>query len=186
VAPAGDDSKQPAKSGSNGKAPRPTSAGARADDGGPPSDGSEIPFADKVDGLLRWAASKNKKGPIRRRVQVFVYWPQTEWPGMLERWPHFADEYGGDHDTHRHMLEDMLSRHAEEPGITVAVASLTVDGLLAYADVQEVDAASSETRAAYAAELGRDKKAEIWPPPKRRARCWCGSRKPYEECCRVA
>lgn len=136
----------------------------------------------------KWLRSLSKSRDDRRgkkrtkTVRVLVYWPEGEWDAMAARWPQFVPEYGDDHDTHRRMVEDMLRRHSEDPNASLGIASLTVEGLAEFADAREVDAASSETRAAYAAELGRAGKVTSWPPSLRQP-CWCGSGQSYRDCC---
>ncbi|SHM94927.1 SEC-C motif-containing protein [Cryptosporangium aurantiacum] len=130
---------------------------------------------------MRSDGAARKKKP-KKVVRVLVYWPAEQWDAMAARWPQFVPEYGDDHDTHRRMVEDMLRRHAEDSGATLGVASLTVDGLVEFAAAREFDAAGSETRAAYAAELGRAGTVTSWPPAQRQ-KCWCGSGRTYRECC---
>ena len=88
----------------------------------------------------------------------------------------------------REIAEDELDEHLprafkESRGALAFTADeLTVDGLVEFAQAREVDAASSETRAAYAAELGRAGRVTSWPPALRQ-KCWCGSGKSYWDCC---
>ncbi|TQS43277.1 SEC-C domain-containing protein [Cryptosporangium phraense] len=139
----------------------------------------------RIDTWLRGLAKRRDGGQGKKRtktVRVLVYWPEAEWDAMAARWPAFVPEYGDDHDTHRRNVEDMLRRHAEEPNASLGVASLTVDGLVEFAEARELDPAASETRAAYAAELGRAGKVTSWPPSLRQ-KCWCGSGISYRDCC---
>jgi hypothetical protein len=170
VAPAAEGPKQAAASGPGGA--------------GKKSAPKEASLDQMMDGFLRRIAKRSKSSKtVKRRIMVLVYWPAGEWPAMLERWPRFADEYGGDHATHRKMLEDMFVLHSEDPDLQLAAAPLTVQGLLDFAAENGLEAAASETRAKYAGAIGQAKQATAWPPPKLRARCWCGSGKPYELCC---
>lgn len=132
----------------------------------------------------RWRKSQGIGNKRRRvvRVRVLAYWPAAEWPAMGERWPQFVPEYGDDHETHRRNVEDMLRAHAESADVTLAVAPMSVDGLVEFAKAKGLDETASETRAAYAQELGSERLATQWPPPGR-LKCWCGSGQRYRECC---
>ena len=153
-----------------------------------PATSAEPTLDARIDSLLRSLSRARKAGSggkhqrSPKTLRVLVYWPAEQWAAMAERWPQFVPEYGDDHDAHRRMVEDMLRRHAEDPSASFGVASLSVDGLLAFAGARELDPAASETRAAYAAELGRAGKVTSWPPAPRQ-KCWCGSGRPYRECC---
>lgn len=149
---------------------------------------SDAPLDAQIDGFLvkfeRWRKSQGVGNKKRRvvRVRVLAYWPASQWEAMAERWPQFVAEYGGDHETHRRSVEDMLRAHAEAADVTLAVAQLTADGLVEFARAKELDEAASETRAAYAHELGSERLAVQWPPPGR-LKCWCGSGLKYRDCC---
>ncbi|MFI5958544.1 SEC-C domain-containing protein [Cryptosporangium sp. NPDC051539] len=139
----------------------------------------------RIDSWLRGFSKRRDVDRGKKRtktVRVLVYWPEAEWATMAERWPQFVPEYGDDHDTHRRMVEDMLRTHSEEANVSLGIASLTVDGLVEFAHARELDPVTSETRAAYAAELGRAGTVKSWPPSLRQ-KCWCGSGKSYRECC---
>lgn len=61
-------------------------------------------------------------------------------------------------------------------------APLTVEGLVADAELRGNDPGTGDVRAAYAAELVRLGEAILWPPG-RNEPCWCGSGRTYEQCC---
>jgi hypothetical protein len=146
-----------------------------------------MPMDARIDGLLvkfeKWRnRDKKQKGPRIVRVKVLAYWPADEWDAMAERWPQFVPEYGDDPETHRRTVNDMLEAHAENSDATLAIAMMSVDGLTEFAKETGADPASSETRAAYAQQLGSDHLATPWPPALRQ-KCWCGSGKSFRECC---
>jgi SEC-C motif-containing protein len=152
-----------------------------------PAQSAEPTLDARIDSFLRGfsrarKASASRKKKSTKAVRVLVYWPAEQWGAMAARWPQFVPEYGDDHTTHRRMVEDMLRRHAEDSSVTFGVASLTVDGLEEFAGARGLDPAASETRAAYAAELGRAGQVTHWPPAPRE-KCWCGSGEPYRDCC---
>ncbi|MFG1920776.1 SEC-C domain-containing protein [Cryptosporangium sp. NPDC048952] len=143
----------------------------------------------RIDSFLRSFARvrgqrKGRKQKGTKSLRVLVYWPAEQWDAMAAQWPQFVPEYGDDHDTHRRNVEDMLRAHSEESSASFGVASLTVDGLVEFARGRELDAAASETRAAYAAELGRVGTVTSWPPAPGQ-KCWCGSGRAYRDCCAV-
>jgi hypothetical protein len=153
------------------------------------SDDKDLPLDARIDGFMRkfetWRNSdklKKRKGPRLVRIKVLAYWPASEWDAMAARWPQLVPEYGDDHGTHRRNVDDMLQAHSDGGAdIRLAVAPLTVDGLLAYAAETESDPTASETRAAYAQRLGAERQAIQWPPALRQ-KCWCGSGKSFREC----
>lgn len=155
--------------------------------GADPTKPAEPTLDARIDSLLRGLARSRaeragRKKKNTRSVRVLVYWPAAEWDAMAARWPQFVAEYGDDHDNHRRTVEDMLRAHAGDTEVSFGIAALDVDGLIGFAGEQELDPAASETRAAYAAELGRAGRVTSWPPALRQ-RCWCGSGKTYRECC---
>ena len=155
--------------------------------GARPRKAAEPTLDARLDSFLRGLARSRgertgRKKKRTRSVRVLVYWPAEQWGAMAARWPHFVPEYGDDHDTHRRNVEDMLRAHSEESDASFGVASLTVDGLVEFAEARELDPVASETRAAYAADLGRAGTVTSWPPALRE-KCWCGSGTPYRDCC---
>jgi hypothetical protein len=141
----------------------------------------------RIDSFLRSFARvrgqrKTRKPQRTKSLRVLVYWPADQWDEMAARWPQFVPEYGDDHATHRRNVEDMLRAQSEDSEASFGVAALTVEGLAGFAQERDLDAATSETRAAYAAELGRAGKATSWPPSPTQT-CWCGSTRLYRDCC---
>ncbi|GAA0271002.1 SEC-C domain-containing protein [Cryptosporangium japonicum] len=141
----------------------------------------------RIDSFLRGFARvrgqrKGRKPQRTKSLRVLVYWPADQWDAMAARWPQFVPEYGDDHATHRRNVEDMLRAQSEDSEASFGVAAVTVEGLAEFAQERDLDVVASETRAAYAAELGRAGRVTSWPPSPGQ-KCWCGSGDPYRICC---
>lgn len=98
-------------------------------------------------------------------VQQTVGWfPASEWPAAIDRWPHLLDELPADHAVYRRTVEGRIKRIREASAVRrLSVAELDVDGLTAYWADQGHDP-GSEGRAAYATALARQGQARAWPP----------------------
>ena len=111
-----------------------------------------------------------------------VFWPEPEYRAVIARWPHLAAELGATWDEHRQRTERHCARMdraelriSQLPADVAsferflaakAVASPSVEDLLAYPDMRTVTTAMAS-----------------WPPA-HYAACWCGSGRKYKKCCR--
>lgn len=111
-----------------------------------------------------------------------LYWPQEEFPRLLERWPNVADSYGDDHAAHLRQVERVLRELSDQGAVRLAVGRATVTGLETHAKGGGASLDTSQARSAYAAELARTGRTTDWPPP-RNGPCWCGSERKYKKCC---
>lgn len=120
----------------------------------------------------------------KRVVHLSLAWfPAAEWAGAVERWPDLLDDLPRDHDAYSRRIEARVKWIARVvPGQPVAIAPMTVEGLVTHAALGDRDPGSGEARSAYAAELSRSGKVLRWPPG-RNERCWCGSGRKYKACC---
>ncbi|GAA3386447.1 SEC-C domain-containing protein [Cryptosporangium minutisporangium] len=153
-----------------------------------PTEPAEPTLDARIDSWLRSLSRMRSENSGRKKkptkiTRVLAYWPAEQWDAMAARWPRLVPEYGDQHDTHRRMVEVMLRRHAENADAALGVASMSVEGLAEFARARDLDPAVSETRAAYAAELGRAGTTVTAWPPALREKCWCGSGATYRECC---
>jgi hypothetical protein len=121
---------------------------------------------------------------LRRELQLAVGWfPADEWAEAIERWPDLLDELPADNLDYSHVIEARVKRrHAADPGHPMHMSPLTVELVERCASKDNLDAGSSEARAAAAAEVLRLGGAKRWPPG-RNEPCWCGSGCKYKQCC---
>lgn len=114
---------------------------------------------------------------------ALAWFPGGEWEKATTTWPELLEDLPVDHTAYSHRIEARMKRLGRTlAGHPMAVAPMTVDGLIAFC-AEDGDAPGSATaRASYAAENARRGEAPPWPP-RRNAPCWCGSGRKYKTCC---
>jgi tetratricopeptide (TPR) repeat protein len=132
------------------------------------------------------AATTPHGTPARQpRLPLAVSWfPAEEFAAALQCWPGLAEEWGTDHTSYTHQLEDHLRRRSATTSGQVWIVPVFLEAYRSWCQRQERDPASSEARAGYAAEQARSNAPDLiaWPPG-RNAACWCGSARKYKKCC---
>jgi tetratricopeptide (TPR) repeat protein len=114
-------------------------------------------------------------------VHTVLYWPEAEFTPVLARWPQVAETCGTRHVEHRERVEQRL-RNLTADGARAAVAAGRLSEYVRFARDRGGDPAEASTRGLYAAHLAYLKQVVMWPPDGD-APCWCGSARPYAECC---
>jgi hypothetical protein len=114
-------------------------------------------------------------------VHTVLYWPEAEFTPVLARWPQVAETCGTRHGEHRERVEQRL-RNLTADGARAAVAAGRLSEYVRFARDRGGDPAEASTRGLYAAHLAYLKQVVMWPPDGD-APCWCGSARPYAECC---
>ncbi|MEV6303422.1 SEC-C domain-containing protein [Actinoplanes sp. NPDC051861] len=122
-------------------------------------------LADRLETELAGAATGAATGDL-------VFWSQSEFATLLDKWPGLSEAYGEDWDEHRARLERDLVRRGGGTLLSGTVAGLSGFG----------DPAVPATRAGYASQLATGPARITWPP-ERNAACWCGSGNKYKKCC---
>lgn len=122
--------------------------------------------------------TRSTPGPVYR----FAYLPKDEFLrahelGLLDA------TVQPRHDNYRREVEATLRGHGHGgDGSRVVVMPLDVAGLLQFAEAEQLDPSSRQTRMAYNMSLPEEGRAVGWPPS-RNAPCWCSSGRKYKQCC---
>lgn len=111
---------------------------------------------------------------------AIAWFPAMELEAALERWPDLIDWQFQNHADYSARIELELRRYALIG--PVAVAPIRLDDFLPWCTVEGLDPATAESRAQYAAHLGRIGRVVSWPP-ERNGACWCASGQKYKWCC---
>lgn len=114
--------------------------------------------------------------------QALFYWPEPEVGKVLARWPERADVYGLNWEDHRTGVERTMAGWSAGGATNLALIPGSFEGLLAFADAEDLDPAENETHMEYANEVAGTAGVTEWPP-QRNAACWCGSGAKYKKCC---
>lgn len=118
-------------------------------------------------------------------VLAFGWFPFGEFDAALARWPELADRWGADtHTAYCRAQETHMSEVARAGGTRIRLVPIRVGAYEAWCAGHGEDPATSQARAAYAAETARTSTAEliVWPPARNNP-CWCGSGTKYKKCC---
>ena len=119
---------------------------------------------------------------------AFAWFPATDYPDALRRWPQLAREGtakgAADHAAYNLAMQRTLTQYADSGMSRIHVAPVRVEPFLAWCAGAGKDPATSDARSGYAADLLRraDPAVVSWPPG-RNERCWCGSGRKYKQCC---
>lgn len=134
-------------------------------------------LADELRDILGDTLATDARTPV-----TVLYWPAEEFAGLLERWPGLSKIYGGTWDEYRLRIEMALTAAAESgrPGLGLCAGS--VDGLVEFADRENLDPADEATCEDYAEHAAALAPKRAWPPG-RNEPCWCGSARKYKKCC---
>lgn|GEM_PF-2983533 len=110
-----------------------------------------------------------------------AWFPREEIDAALARWPSLAGDLE-DPDAYCAIIERRLRDVRAATGRVPSVAPLTVEALVEFAAVHDLDPDSGEARSQLAAALGARDEVVLWPPG-RNDPCWCGSGRKYKRCC---
>jgi len=117
-------------------------------------------------------------------MRIAIAWfPASEYEQALAAWPDLAEEWADSaHDGYCRRMESKM-RDLTAHGILISgVAPILVDDYLAWCAEHDKDPGQGDSRASFAANLGRAGETIPWPP-RRNAPCWCGSDLKYKLCC---
>lgn len=109
-----------------------------------------------------------------------AWFPAVDLETALRLWPDLIDWPFRDHADYSAHIELELRRYAMLG--PVAVAPVRLDEYLPWCEGEALDPAAAESRAKYAAHLGRIGEVVPWPPD-RNGTCWCGGGQKYKWCC---
>jgi hypothetical protein len=139
-----------------------------------------------------WLAEASQSGARERQATeqtasgvpaATAWFPATEWPAAIERWPDLLEAMPADHQEYCRKIEARLkSFHSAAPGQARHVAPINVDELAAFSADRGHDPPTALDRAVFAAQVFLSGHALAWPP-RRNERCWCGSGRKYKLCC---
>jgi tetratricopeptide (TPR) repeat protein len=117
-------------------------------------------------------------GPV---AWTLAWFPPTERPAAVERWPALAADF--DHpDGYSRRMEEQLRRLRSALGQRPRVAPIVVEALVDWSAAEGYDPDTGEARSVYASTLAAGGRAIPWPPGRNDA-CWCRSGHKYKRCC---
>lgn len=127
-------------------------------------------------------------GPPTAKPQVALavsWFPATEFPAALERWPQLGQDWGTtDHTTYTRQLQRHLVDRQAAAVSSTWISPIHLEAFRDWCQRHDRDPAGSDTRASWAAEQARTNASDLiaWPP-ERNQPCWCGSTRKYKKCC---
>jgi tetratricopeptide (TPR) repeat protein len=119
---------------------------------------------------------------------ALLFWPQPAFEQLVAVWPAVAETWEPSWDAHRLGVERALQQWSELGATDVELLVGSVDGLLAYAQSEQLSLADAddldEAEQGYLDAVTEDPQAVRQPwPPRRNDTCWCGSGEKYKKCC---
>lgn len=123
----------------------------------------------------------------RPKLPVAIAWvPASDYARAFDLWPDFAESWRGvPHDEYCRRLDAVARPFAAQHRGPVRMASVDIDGFLAWCREGDHDPADGGQMTAYAVIAAHRGQARDFPPSNGDP-CWCGRPRRYAVCCKSA
>jgi SEC-C motif len=131
------------------------------------------PDADAIGAHPAWPAALGGR---------LLFWPEAEYARLMRQLPEVASVLRSPWPGHTALVQATMRAQADQGAGGLALVAAEASGFAQFTGQFDVDPVAAPTMTAFTA-AATEKSAPVPWPPKRRAPCWCGSGRRYQDCC---
>jgi hypothetical protein len=111
-----------------------------------------------------------------------LWWPETEYGMLVRQLPETASVLGSPWRGHAARVQAAMREQAAQGASGLALVAADARRFAQFVEQFDADPVAPPTMTAFTATAAEKSVPVPWPP-KRRAPCWCGSGRRYQDCC---